>query len=322
LVYKKFPWEFSLSLQVSSVLLAGAILFSIRAFNRNLDRRLSWSENISERLLFQLFGNLGITLFFVVFVRNFVRTLSTPFLPDVSFVRLQDEVIISAVVSLFTLIFVLIDLGIYLLEQWRKSATEAERFKQENLEFRFDRLKNQVNPHFLFNSLNTLASLVYSDPETASSFIRQMAKVYRYVLENRDKEMITLTEELNFLEAYLFLVKIRFEDGIRFEMEVSPESQNRCIPPMTLQLLIENALKHNIVSLSKPLTVRIKTSRDKLLVSNNLQPKLSPEPSTKTGLENIKSRYAFLTQQPIKIEKTETLFSVEIPLLEPLSQAS
>jgi cytochrome b561 len=318
LVYKRFPWDFTFAIHAWAIILAGGILFTIRAFNKNLDRKYTWKENIGQRLWVQLFANLGITLLFVLVFRNMARLFGLPFLKQATFIRLQDEVIISTVVSVFTLIVVLVDLGIFLLEQWRLSATEAERFKQENLEFRFDRLKNQVNPHFLFNSLNTLASLVYSDPETASSFIRQMAKVYRYVLENRDKEMITLAEELNFMEAYLYLVKIRFDDGIRIEMEILPESQNCCLPPMTLQLLIENALKHNIVSLSKPLTIQIKSESEKLSVKNNLQPKSSPEPSTKTGLENIKSRFGFLTQRPVNISKTETSFSVEIPLLEPI----
>ena len=315
LVYKKFTWHFDPTVHLSTVILAGCILGSIRFFNSRLDKRIPWRENIGQRLFEQLVSNLGITLFFTVVVRNLILVIGSPFNDISTFVRLQDEVIVSLVVSFFTLLVVLVDLGIYLMAQWKSSATEAERFKQENLEFRFDRLKNQVNPHFLFNSLNTLASLVYNDPDTASGFIRQLAKVYRYVLENRDKEVITLAEELTFMEAYLYLVKIRFDDGIRFELDIPPEIQSLSIPPMTLQLLIENALKHNIVSASKPLSIKISGKGETLEVRNNLQPKISPEPSTKTGLENIKNRYAFLTQQLVKIVKTETYFSVEIPLL-------
>ena len=315
LVYKKFVWEFDPFVHLGTVVLAGFILGTIRWFNAKLENRFPWSENMLQRLAAQFFSNLGITLFFTLFVRNLILLIGTPFNESPMFVRLQDEVIVSLVVSFFTLLVVLIDFGIFLMQQWRNSATEAERFKQENLEFRFDRLKNQVNPHFLFNSLNTLASLVYNDPDTASGFIRQMAKVYRYVLENRDKEVITLAEELNFMEAYLFLVKIRFEDGIRFEMDIPAAMHSLNLPPMTLQLLIENALKHNIVSVSKPLSIKISGHEDRLTVLNNLQLKQSPEPGTKTGLENIKNRYAFLTQQTVQILKTETSFSVEIPLL-------
>jgi LytS/YehU family sensor histidine kinase len=315
LVYKKFTWHFEPEIHFITLLLAAFILGSIRMYNQKLDGQMPWSEDIGRRLMAQLVSNLGITLFFTIVVRNLLLLFNTFFRDTSAFIRLQDEVIISLVVSFFTLLVVLVDLGIFLMQQWKSSATEAARFKQENLEFRFDRLKNQVNPHFLFNSLNTLASLVYNDPETASSFIRQLAKVYRYVLENRDKEVITLAEELNFMEAYLYLVKIRFDDGIRFELDIPADCQSLSLPPMTLQLLIENALKHNVVSASKPLSIRIKGKGDRLEVSNNLQPKISPEPSTKTGLENIKNRYAFLTQNPVTIVKTEKTFSVDIPLL-------
>lgn len=315
LIYKKFVWSFRPEVHISSLVLVGFILGTIRILNKRLDERFPWADHLGQRLLIQFASNLGISLGFTLLIRNFILLISSPFTDGSRFVRLQDEMIVASVVAFFTLLVVLVDLGIFLMEQWINSATEAERVKQENLEFRFDRLKNQVNPHFLFNSLNTLASLVYNDPDTAASFIRQMAKVYRYVLENRDKEVITLEEEMRFLEAYLYLVKIRFDEGIRFEVTIPPATLQLFLPPMSLQLLIENALKHNIVSASKPLSVRIAATSEWLEVSNNLQPKLSPEPSTKTGLENIRSRYSFLSQRPVQIEPTATSFTVRIPLL-------
>lgn len=315
LVYKRYPWQSGFMDYLHMWLLVAAILFSIRKVNRVLDQRFPWEKELFLRLALQILSNLGIALLFTLVVRNLIRIVWNIFPLISSFIRLQDEVILALVVSAFILLVVLVDLGFFLMGQWKASATEAERFKQENLEFRFDRLKNQVNPHFLFNSLNTLASLVYQDPDTASGFIRQMAKVYRYVLENRDKEVITLAEEFNFLEAYLYLVKIRFQEGIRFELNVPNEARQAGIPPMTLQLLIENALKHNVVSASRPLLVTVRTAGNYLSVSNNLQPKLSPEPSTKTGLENIRSRYAFLTSLPVEILQSEQDFTVRVPLL-------
>lgn len=317
LVYKKFVWDFNLAIHLSTLALAYFILHFVRKFNNSLDLKYPWESSLGRRLGMQIVGDLGITLFFTLIIRNLAFLIVTPSLSDIPFVRLQDEIIVSIVVSCFTLVVVMIDLGIFLMTQWKQSSTEAERVKKENMEFRFDRLRNQVNPHFLFNSLNTLASLVYNDPDTASRFVRQLAKVYRYVLENRDKEVIHLSEELNFMEAYLYLVKIRFDEGIEFELDLPTESHRKMIPPMTLQLLIENALKHNIVSASKPLKIRIVATADFLSLSNNIQPKLSPEPSTKTGLENIKSRYAFLTNQPVSIQMDNNQFRVQIPLLEP-----
>ena len=316
LVYKKFVWEFDPGVHFSTLILAFLILHYVRKFNSSLDEKLPWESNLARRLGIQILGDLGITLFFTLPVRLVVQLIGTPFSDSGSFIRLQDEMMVSLVVSCFTIVVVMVDLGIFLMTQWKQSSTEAERVKKENVEFRFDRLRNQVNPHFLFNSLNTLASLVYNDPDTASRFVRQLAKVYRYVLENRDKEVIHLSEELNFMEAYLYLVKIRFDEGIEFELDLPTESQRKMIPPMTLQLLIENALKHNIVSASKPLKITIVASDQFLSVSNNIQPKLSPEPSTKTGLENIKSRYAFLTNQQVSIQTDNNQFRVQIPLLE------
>lgn len=316
LVYKKYVWQISFSAHLLPLIVIWAILASSRALNRRLDRDFPWEEGLFQRLGIQTILTILIA-FLVVFVfRNTVMALFSNTL-STHFIRFQDEIIVATVIVFFTMVVVLIDLGIFLMQQWQRSSTEAERVKKENLEFRFDRLRNQVNPHFLFNSLNTLASLVYQDPDTASRFVRQMAKVYRYVLENRDKEVIPLAEEWNFMEAYLYLVKIRFDDGVRFELDISKEALEKMIPPMTLQLLLENALKHNIVSASKPLTIKILTKGNRLKIENNIQPKMSPEPSTKTGLENIKSRYAILSSQPVVIESNENFFSVEIPLLQP-----
>lgn len=319
LVYKQFDWHTGILYHFLYFGLTTFIVSLIRKLNQKLDEQLSWQEGISRRLVTQLVLNLSLTVFVVVILRNLIiRFFSWA---DSRVIRLQDEGIILLVFTGVVMVIVFIDLGIYLMQQWRETATEAERVKKENMEFRFDRLRNQINPHFLFNSLNTLASLVYQSPETASQFVRQLARVYRYVLENKDKELISLAEEWEFMEAYLFLVKIRFEEGLRLELHIPDEARSRMIPPMTLQLLVENALKHNVVSAIKPLKLTIKVEGDYLVVENNLQPKLSPEPSTKTGLENIKTRYAMMTSRPLKIDSDSEKFTVSIPLLEVESPA-
>lgn len=316
LIYKRFVWNLAPPIQAGILALAIAIWATFRKINRRLDKRLPWSESLSKRFIIQLLVQISAVLALTWIIRLSYRLFFAGHdSAGYGFVRLRDEAIISAVVVLFTALLVLIQLGIFLLHQWKKSELEAEQFKKENLEFRFDRLKNQVNPHFLFNSLNTLASLVYKDQDKASSFIRQMAKVYRYVLENRDKEIVSLAEELTFLEGFISLVKIRFEEALFFENDIEEAFLDRCIPPMTLQLLIENALKHNIVSPSKPLTVKIFVQDDYLIVQNNLQLKLTPEISTKTGLENIRNRYGFLTRKPVRVQNLAQIFQVEVPLL-------
>lgn len=312
LIYKKYEWQVGPVNQLFYFGLTLLIVTLSRRWSQKLDQEMAWETGISRRLVTQLLLSFGLTLFVVTILRNAIISL---FSHESRYIRVGDEWVISLVFIGFILVIALIDLGIFLMQQWRETATEAERVRKENMEFRFDRLRNQINPHFLFNSLNTLASLVYQSPETASQFVRQLARVYRYVLENRDKELISLAEEWEFIEAYLFLVKIRFDEGLRFEIQIPEEARRNWIAPMTLQLLIENALKHNIVSFSKPLKVSIRVSGDWLIVENNLQLKSSPEPGTKTGLDNIKTRYAMMTGRQVKVEQTAEIFKVEIPLL-------
>ncbi|MEP0367473.1 MAG: histidine kinase [Cyclobacteriaceae bacterium] len=199
----------------------------------------------------------------------------------------------------------------FLLE-WKQAAVEVEKFKNESLKSQYESLKNQVNPHFLFNSLNALSSLVYDDQAKAVDFIRRLSKVYRYVLDNKDKELVSLEEEIAFLEDYTFLQKIRFEDNLQIQIEKT--STEGMVPPIAIQILMENAIKHNIVSENKPLTVKIKIDQDKCVVSNNVQEKLHKD-STGIGLSNLKSRYAYLSDQEVKVEKTEEAFTVTLPIL-------
>lgn len=198
------------------------------------------------------------------------------------------------------------------LIEWRQAAVEVEKFKNESLKSQYESLKNQVNPHFLFNSLNALSSLVYDDQAKAVDFIRRLSKVYRYVLDNKDKELVPIEEEIAFLEDYTFLQKIRFEDNLQIHIENT--AREGMVPPIAIQILLENAIKHNIVSESKPLTVWVKIDQYKCVVSNNVQEKLHKD-STGIGLANLKSRYAYLSDEEVKVEKNEEHFTVTLPIL-------
>jgi LytS/YehU family sensor histidine kinase len=201
------------------------------------------------------------------------------------------------------------------LRNWKQTALDAERLKKEQMATRYESLKNQVNPHFLFNSLNALTNLVYEDQDLAADFIRQLSKVYRYVLETRSKEVVSLETEMKFVESYLFLQHIRFDDKLRVEASVSG-FENRILPPLALQMLLENAIKHNTIAKDEPLTISIRVEEDMLVVENNLQIKNIPtEESSGMGLANIKARYEFLSDKPVVVEKTESYFRVKLPLL-------
>ena len=192
----------------------------------------------------------------------------------------------------------------------------AERLEKENVQAQFAALKSQVNPHFLFNSLSILSSLVHADAELSEKFIDQLSRAYRYILEQKDNEQVLLKTELEFIQAYRFLLNIRFENKFDVVINVPDADKTRySIAPLTLQLLVENAVKHNRMSAKEPLKVHIQLEGDCLVVKNNLQPRPQSENSTGVGLQNIITRYALLTSQPVWVGESDGNFVVKIPLL-------
>lgn len=199
--------------------------------------------------------------------------------------------------------------------QLRQTSIEKEAYKRRAVQAELEGLRAQVNPHFLFNSLNTLTYLIPEDTERSVRFVRQLSKTYRYILETREEPLISLREELNFIKAYVFLLQQRFEDNLKINVDSSATYLNRMILPLSLQLLIENAIKHNIVSDAKPLIINVLIEEDKLLVKNNLQLKQQVQNSTKVGLENIKKRYAYFTEEAVEVEQNDRHFIVKLPLI-------
>lgn len=199
--------------------------------------------------------------------------------------------------------------------QWKLSIIEKEQLRRENVESQLEGLKSQVNPHFLFNSLNTLTYIIPDDPDKAVKFVQKLSKVYRYILEIRDKKLISLEEEFDFLHSYLFLLKERFGDNLHIHLKVSDKIMHFQIVPLSLQILFENAIKHNIISKQKPLTIEVFEEKDKLVIKNNLQKKKQIMSSTKVGLQNIKNRYAYFSDEKVDIIETTDFFLVSLPLI-------
>jgi two-component system LytT family sensor kinase len=200
----------------------------------------------------------------------------------------------------------------------REMEIQAEQLMKENALAQFEALKSQVSPHFLFNSLSILSSLVHVDANLSEKFIDQLAKAYRYVLEQKDNEMVSLKTELDFLASYAFLLKIRFEN--KFDVVISltdQEAEKYRIAPLTLQLLIENGVKHNRMSEKEPLVIAIMIKDDYLVVTNPVRPRSELERATSTGigLANIKNRYRLLTKTPVQIGQHQEMFTVKIPLV-------
>lgn len=204
---------------------------------------------------------------------------------------------------------------VFYFELWKSSLLESERLKKTEARLQFESLKNQVNPHFLFNSLNTLASLIPVDPEKAEQFVQEFAGIYRYVLEVNGKNFVTLRKEMEFVASYIYLQKIRFGDNLIFENRLDAQVNRYHIPPLIVQNLVENAIKHNLILQEKPLIIRLELIEDRLLITNNLQVRSHPAPSTQTGLKNIAQRLQLVANKDAKFYEKEGYFCAEIPLI-------
>ena len=217
---------------------------------------------------------------------------------------------------LCTLTVVAIYETIYFKNELKKSVEEKELLKRESLKAQLSALKTQVNPHFLFNNLNTLSAVIPDDPRKAIDFVQRLSKVYRHILEVRDDPWIPLSEELDVMKAYAFLLQTRFGDNLHIRIDIPPEKLRKKIVPLSLQILMENAIKHNIVSSEKPLSIDISCENGKLVVSNNIQKKKQLSESTGIGLDNIRNRYRLLSNLPVDVTEDTDQFTVAIPLIE------
>lgn len=213
--------------------------------------------------------------------------------------------------------------AIYFMKRYMRSVAETEQLKREMVQSQLETLKNQVNPHFLFNSLNTLVSIIPDNKEVAVEFVRKMSKVYRYILEIKDRELITLSEELDFLNSYIFLQKIRFGDNLIIKLSLPEHLMEHQVVPLSLQMLLENAMKHNIVSTEKPLHIEISVGKDDqtIVVRNNLQLKHQVMDSTGTGLKNISHRYLFASGREVETIVSTNAFIVALPLINKAASA-
>lgn len=200
------------------------------------------------------------------------------------------------------------------LQAWRKAELKSEQLKTEMLAYKYEALRNQINPHFLFNSFNVLSDLIYDDQKQAVMFVQQMSGLFRYVLDSRDKELVPLRDEMAFIESYIFLLKTRFENKIEINNEIKAADDD-LIVPMSLQLLIENAVKHNEVSTSKPLKIELIKTENQIEVKNILQIKNIGDSSNGIGMKNLHQQYRFFTEALIEIHHTDQFFSVKLPLL-------
>lgn len=203
---------------------------------------------------------------------------------------------------------------VFFFESWKNKVKETEAISRTQIQSQLEALKNQLDPHFLFNSLNTLSSLI-DDNEPAQQYLNRLADVYRYVLLSKDRNTVPLWEEMAFVEAYLYLAKVRFRHGLEIEENIPEEALHQMVAPLSVQLLVENALKHNVVTREQPLIIRIEVVDDYLVIRNGLFPKTHLDSGTRVGLTNILERYKLLTEKPVRIVQNALHFEVSLPLM-------
>jgi len=286
---------------------ANAILFM------KLDEIFSKERFNSKRILIGFIGSFIISVGVIFLLRIFEDVIIEGsslalFFEKEKFSNYLVTIIMTFVVTLVFHTF-------YFYKAYQESRLKEQKIIAGTANAKFESLKNQIDPHFLFNSLNVLSSLIEENPENAKQFTTSLSKIYRYVLEQKDKELVTVSEELTFAKTYMKLLKMRFENSITFELPTDFENPDAKVVPLSLQLLLENTIKHNVVSENKPLHIKIYIKDNFLVVENNLQKKEVLQDRKGVGLQNIVSRYAILSERKVLIDETKETFAVYLPIL-------
>lgn len=272
-----------------------------------LTTKISWIEFPVKRFFVGVVSTVGFTVVSMVLIMFIFENAFGMSFGRGYIYTIYGSIVVTILISLFLH-------GRAFLMYWRQATLDKEKFEKESIAARYEALKSQVNPHFLFNSLNALTNLVHENPDKAVTFIKQLSDVYRYVLDTRDQEVVPIDEELKFLNSYLYLQQIRFGQKLTIDNRV--HDQSFFTTPLALQLLIENAIKHNVIAEDEPLTIRLFERDGFVCVSNNLQrKKILTEHSAGIGLENIRKRFSLLSDQQVKITDGPDVFEVCLPKL-------
>ena len=315
-----FGNEFNFENILTSFLISSMYSFGLGfgngVINILLDKKWNWLEQTNLRVYFGIVATIVYTVPIVLGI-NYVTF--------VFFEKMSPSMFFEPKMILVHLFYIILSLGVSIFMHARsfmlnwKQSSKAEVTQQRIIagtaNAKFETLKNQIDPHFLFNSLNVLSSLIEENPENAQRFTTSLSKIYRYVLEQKDKELVLVTEELSFAKTYMNLLKMRFENSLFYELPdavVNPEAK---VVPLSLQLLLENTVKHNVVSDQKPLHIRIFIEGDYLVIQNDFQKKEVLQSHQGVGLQNIVNRYGIITKRKVLVEQNEQTFTVKIPIL-------
>lgn len=275
-------------------------------------RLFSGEKKFFKRIVFEMlvtnFNAVLIIIINVIIFYYIFGTFSRQTFNIVLFNNITVVIIVNTLATLFLEVF-------YYFKRWKTSIIQTEKLKRENIMSQFQALKNQIDPHFLFNSMNTIYSLIDTQPDKAKEFISKFSKIYRRVLDVKEKVVVSLKEEVEFLNSYIYLQKIRYQGNLELSINIDAQKLNSYILPLSLQMLVENAIKHNIISEKKTLKIEVFNNNDSLIVKNNLQPKDAVNESTKIGLNNLAERYKHISEKAPKFYIKDSEYIAEIPLL-------
>ncbi|HCT95127.1 MAG: hypothetical protein A2X19_02100 [Bacteroidetes bacterium GWE2_39_28] len=286
------------------------VLFNISCI-RYLNRTIPWSHSILKRV--------SVQLSFTIIAAIFISTLTT-FFSNYCIQEYEEDftevLIINGIIVVVANIMLMTVLeGWLFFNESRKTSLITGSLKYELNQVKFDVLKNQINPHFMFNSLNVLSGLIRKDTAKAQLFIEDFSNVYRYVAETIERPLVTLKMELEFVESYLYLLKIRHGEMLSYKVDVPEKLMDYQLPPLSLQVIMENAIKHNIINEKANLFIEISAGHESLIIKNKLMPKVSIELSTGTGLKNLTKRYAFVCNKFPEFTKSDGYFIASLPLI-------
>lgn len=297
----------SLKLMVHGIVMTAGLWLGVMSIVMYLWRKFPWEQAPLKHLLLELF----FILFYTVAFSTFLYFLERKYWYVKEVENLGIEIFITILITLF---ITSIHESIFFYQQWKYNFSKSVRLEKDNLEARYEALRAQINPHFLFNSLNSLTTLA-EDNKPVVDYIHNLSELLRYMLKSGEKELVLLRDEITIMNSYIKLQQMRFPETLIINIDVPESFYHYAVPPLVLQMLVENCIKHNIISKEKPLKVVIRAEKDYISISNNLQIKTGVD-STGEGLKNITGRYRFFTSRKVEITKTVDLFKVTIPLLQ------
>lgn len=311
----KHQLNFELLQDIAYYIFYGVVLTLINGtYFDYLNNRVQWQPKWKRyRILIGIVGSIALTMVGVFFIR-FVIFVGFEQKTVVDFIQ-NEHIKFYVFALLITMVVSLVFHTIYFYKKSQENKVKEQKLIAGNVSAQFESLKNQIDPHFLFNSLNVLSSLIEENPDNAQKFTTSLSKIYRYVLEQKDKELVTVEEELNFAKTYMELLAMRFENSVTFSLPKEEISEEFKVVPLSLQLLLENTIKHNIASDTQPLHISITMEDGFLVVSNNLQKKDVLQKREGVGLKNIVNRYAILTDKQVRVESNDQHFKVKLPIL-------